>query len=287
MKEKNVTIGLVQMSMSHDISENLVKALTQIDEAAKKGCHIVCLPELFTTRYFPQDVSKLPFELAETIPGRTTAPLAEAAKKNKIILVGGTIFEKAGKKFYNTAVVFNEKGKLIGTYRKLHVPHDPFFYEQAYFSKGDKFCICKTRHGNISVSICYDQWFPEAARAVAMMGADIILYPTAIGCIEGNNEKYGSWQDAWETIQRGHAIANSVVVAAANRAGKEGKLQFWGGSFICNQFGKVLARGGYGEEIIIATVDVTVGKKIREEWRFATERRHELYKNICKKWDIK
>lgn len=290
---RNITLGLIQMSMSADKDANLAKAVRMIGEAAKKGAEIVCLPELFNLPYFPQDERNKEIE-AEEIPGKTTDALARVAKDNKVVLVGGSIFEKgkdrekSGTKTYNTTVVFDETGKMLGTYRKVHVPHDENFYEQNYFEPGDLgFKVfasgSKTQNAKLGTLICYDQWYPEAARSVALIGANIIFYPTAIGTVRGVEQTEGNWQDAWETVMRGHAIANGMIVVAVNRVGNEGKMDFWGGSFVCDAFGKVIARGGDKEEIIIAKCDLEHGKSVREGWRFFYNRRPETYGLLVKK----
>ena len=279
-----ITIGLVQMAMSPTPEQNLAHALDLISQAAKRGAQIVCLPELFTSQYFPQyenEKHEAAKNFAETIPGKTTEALARAAQQNSIVLVGGSIYEKDGSKLYNTSAVFDEKGKMLGKYRKMHVPHDDCFYEENYFSKGDLgFQAFDTKLGKISPLICYDQWFPEAARIAALSGAQIVFYPTAIGTVDGVGQAEGNWQDAWETAMRGHAIANAMVVAAANRVGREGKMEFWGGSFVCDAFGKTLARGGKGEEIVIAQIDSQHSKSVREGWRFFYHRRPDAYSKI-------
>lgn len=255
--------------MAEEAEVNLSKAIDCIDRAARKGAEIICLPELFTTLYFPQKRRKDVTGLAERIPGYTSGILSKAAKRNKIILIGGSILEKKGGKFYNTSTVFGENGKLLGIYRKAHIPHDPNFYEKDYFSPGDLgYRIFKTRYCKIAVLICYDQWFPEPARIAALKGACIIFYPTAIGRIKGST----GWQEAWEKVQLGHAIANSVIIASVNRAGREGNIDFWGGSFVCDQFGRIIKHGGDKEKIIIAECDLGLGRKIREEWGFFKNR---------------
>lgn len=272
-----VTLGLVQMSMSDEYDSNLEKALRNIEKAADNGAQVVCLPELFTTPYFPQEEKTNAVDYSEQIPGKTTKSLSQAAKDGKIVLIGGSIFEKEGSKFYNTATVFDETGKLLGKYRKVHIPHDPSFYEQNYFSPGDAYRVFQTKYGKIAALICYDQWYPEAARTITLMGADIVLYPTAIGFVDGVEQKEGSWQDAWETVQKGHAIANGIAVAAVNRVGKEKSMRFWGGSFVSSQFGSLLAKGSNKEEVILAKIDLGLGKKVKEGWRFLYNRRPETY----------
>jgi len=267
--------------MSSDPEENGRKAIRMIHEASERGAQIVCLPELFTTLYFPREEKRDAFGLAETIPGKTTEVLSKAAKENNVVVVGGSIFEKEGDKFYNISVVFDETGRIIGKYRKMHIPHDPFFFEKDYFEESrDGFKVFHTKYGAIGVLICYDQWFPEAARINALMGADVIFYPTAIGVPDGNAQEEGNWQEAWTVVQRGHAVANSLVVAAVNRVGKEENMNFFGGSFVSDQFGKILAEGGDKEKIIIAEIDLNLSKQVREGWQFFYNRRPESYKKL-------
>jgi agmatine deiminase len=280
-----VKVALIQMSMGDNIDENVAKAVRLIESAAKKGANIICLPELFNTIYFPQDERADPSRYSESIPGKTSDAISKAAKNNKVIVISGSTFEKAsagGKtKFYNTSVVFDETGKLLGKYRKMHIPHDENFYEQNYFEKGDLgYQVFETRYGKIATLICYDQWFPEAARIVSLMGADIIFYPTAIGLVDGIEQDEGNWQDAWTTVQRGHAISNGVAVCATNRVGQEAKMNFWGGSFISSQFGTILAKGGDKEEVVMAEIDLSLGKNVKEGWRFFYNRRPGTYKKL-------
>jgi agmatine deiminase len=283
METKQVTLGLIQMSLGADASANLDKALTAMERAAAKGAEIVCLPELFTSPYFPQDEKADAAGYADSIPGRATGALSQAAADNEIVVVGGSIFEKDKDKFYNTSVVFDQKGELLGKYRKMHIPHDPNFYEQDYFAPGDGYRVFPTSYGKIAVLICYDQWYPEAARICALMGADMLFYPTAIGLADGLAQEEGDWQDAWTTVQRGHAIANGVVVAAVNRAGREGRMSFWGGSFVSSQFGTLLAKGGSADALVLAKVDLGLGEKVREGWRFLHNRRPETYARLLEK----
>lgn len=279
--KNHIVLGLIQMSMSSDPEENSKKAIRMIREASERGAQIVCLPELFTTLYFPREEKIDASSLAETIPGKTTEILSKAAREKNVVVVGGSIFEKEGSKFYNTSVVFDETGKMIGKYRKMHIPHDPFFYEKDYFEESrEGFKVFHTKYCAIGVLICYDQWFPEAARINALMGADVIFYPTAIGVPGGNAQEEGNWQEAWTVVQRGHAVANSVVVAAVNRTGKEGNMNFFGGSFVSDQFGKILAEGGDQEKIIIAEINLNLSKQVREGWRFFHNRRPDSYKKL-------
>ena len=279
-----VKLGLVQMAMHEGLDANLEKALGLIDSAAMKGANIVCLPELFASPYFPQIEKADAERFADEIPGRSTDALSDSAKENKVVIVGGSIFENDGGKFYNTTPVFDDKGNILGKYRKMHIPHDPNFFEQSYFRPGDLgFQVFETRYGKLGTLICYDQWFPEAARINALMGADIIFYPTAIGTVDGVDQEEGNWQNAWMGVQAGHAISNGVAVAAVNRVGREGSMKFWGGSFVSSQFGTILAKGSDKEEIIIAEVDLSLGEKVKDGWGFFRNRRPETYKKLVQR----
>ncbi len=275
MQKKGVTIGLLQLRPRKEREDSLALALAKIGEAAKGGAQIVCLPELFLGPYFcerPDDADA--FRTAENIPGPATKALSDAAKKHGIVLIGGSIFEKAGDKYFNTSPVFNEQGELLGSYRKTHIPEDPLYHEQHYFSPGDTgIKVFDTSFGRIAVLICYDQWFPEAARIAALKGAEIIFYPTAIGDFVNEKPEEGNWQEAWEAVQRGHAIANNVFVATANRVGREEGLSFFGGSFIYNEFGTLLAHAGNDEEILLAECDLSRIGATREGWGFFRNRR--------------
>jgi agmatine deiminase len=262
------------------LTANLQKTLQRVEEAAQKGAQIICLQELYRTRYFPQEEHQDATKYAETIPGESTAAFSELAKKYKIVIIV-PMFECLNGKFYNSAAVLDADGKLLDTYHKIHVPQDPLFYEQNYFEPGDLgYKIVKTAYAKIGVLICYDQWFPEAARICTLKGADILFYPTAIGYIKGHTSADGDWHDAWQTVQRGHAIANGVHVAAVNRVGEEGKLQFWGGSFVCDAFGEILAEAGGEEEIVVAKVDLSFNRRIRDGWGFLRNRRPDTYKPL-------
>jgi len=275
-----VKLGLIQMRMTGRREENLDRAVSGVKEAAASGADIVCLPELFDSLYFPQteDSRVSP----EAIPNELTESLSSMAKDNGVVLVGGSVFEKARGQSYNTSMVFDERGRELGRYRKVHIPQDPSFYEQDYFSSGTGYKVFSTRFGKIAVLICFDQWFPEAARICRLMGAQIIFYPTAIGTIKGVEQTEGSWHEAWETVQRGHAIANSVVVAPVNRVGREGEMSFWGGSFVSDQFGKVLVRGDDIERVLVAKCDLELGDDIDHGWGFLRNRHPETYKRISR-----
>lgn len=288
MSGRKVTIGLVQMSMSADPGANLRKAVRMIGEASERGAQVVCLPELFTTSYFPQydtaDGRTREQAHHESVPGPTTEALSRAAAQARVVLVGGSIYELEGDRFYNTAPVFDRTGRMMGRYRKTHIPHDEDFYEQSYFKPGDSgFQVFPTERGRIGVMICYDQWYPEAARVNALQGAEMVFYPTAIGRVQGIEQWEGDWQQAWENVMRGHAIANGMVVAACNRVGVEDKMEFWGGSFVIDAFGKTLARGSEKEEVVLATVDLEHGENVRKGWRFFPNRRPECYSRLVER----
>jgi agmatine deiminase len=282
--DKIVTIGLIQTSVSANIAENIKETVEKIDEASEKGAQIICLQELFRTRYFPQQKNQNVRGLAETIPGDSTEVFSERAKKQRVVIIA-PLFEKSRNgKFYNSAVIINSDGKILGTYRKNHIPNDPFFYEKNYFDAGDSsYEVYETTFARVGVLICYDQWFPEPARINALMGADIIFYPTAIGWIKGYTLEDGDWHDAWKTVQRAHAIANGIHIATVNRVGEEGQLRFWGGSFICDSFGKVLKEASTEkEEILVANVDLSKNKRIQEGWGFFKNRRPDTYNQLVR-----
>jgi agmatine deiminase len=276
-KKNTVTIGLIQTAVSENIQANMEMTGDMIKKAAKKGAQIVCLQELYRTKYFPREERKDAARLAETIPGESTELFSRLAKELGTVIIV-PVFEKAGKDYYNSAVVINADGRLLDTYRKSHIPHDPLFYEKNYFKAGDLgYRVYNTHCASFSVLICYDQWFPEAARICTLKGADILFYPTAIGWIKGTSPE-DDWRDAWETVQRSHAIANGVHVAAVNRVGDEEELKFWGSSFVCDSFGKVLKRASEDKkEVLVAELDLNKNKKIREGWGFLRNRRTDTY----------
>ncbi|MDP2932799.1 MAG: nitrilase-related carbon-nitrogen hydrolase, partial [bacterium] len=238
------------------------------------------LPELFRTPYFPQKRKQNKFEFVEVVPSFNTRTMQKLAKTLGVVIIMPIYEMTLANKFFNTALVFNNKGKLMGKYRKIHIPQDPSFYEKDYFEAGQTgYKIFKTKFATFAVLICYDQWFPEAARMARMRGAEIIFYPTAIGNIIGSSPREGDWHDAWETVQRGHAIANSVYVAAINRVGREGKTNFWGQSFVADPFGNVVARASkIKDEILVASIDLSLNKFVSEGWGFLRNRRPDTYK---------
>jgi agmatine deiminase len=273
-KKNTVTIGLVQTSLSDDIRNNMEKTIVKIREAASKGAQIICLQELYRTKYFPTDERKDVTKLAETIPGETTSTLSNLAKELNVVIIAPIFEVDASGKHFNTAVVIDSDGTLMGSYRKMHIPHDPFFYEKSYFDVGDLgYQIFRTRHLSFGVLICYDQWFPEAARTLTLQGADLIFYPSAIGYLEGDPLSYEDWHYAWENIQRSHAIANGIHVASVNRVGTEGKIKFWGASFVCDAFGRMLKRASQeDEEVVVAELDISQNKRIQDGWGFLRNR---------------
>jgi predicted amidohydrolase len=278
---REVRLGLVQMAMGDDHDANVSKAVALVGDASRKGASIVCLPELFAHRYFPQE--KGARVRPEPIPGPTTRRLSEAARESKVVLVGGSIYEGApGGRLYNTSVVFDERGRMLGKYRKVQIPEDESFYEKDYFSSGSGYSVFKTPSARVGVLICFDQWYPEPARVNKLMGAEVLFYPTAIGRVDGIEETEGDWHQAWEAVQRGHAIANSMVVAAVNRVGREGAMSFWGGSFVCDQFGKILARADDKEQVLLASCDLELGRQVEEGWGFLRNRRPATYRRLTR-----
>jgi predicted amidohydrolase len=273
-------LGLVQMSMTDDRASNLEKALGLVGEAAKSGAEVVCLPELFTLRYFPTE-RRSP-QPPEPIPGETSRALAESSRRNGVVLVGGSIFEGAGRRAYNTCLVF-DRGRPVSKYRKVHIPQDEHYYEQDYFTAGTKYSVARTSKGRFGTMICFDQWYPEAARVDRLKGAEVLFYPTAIGWVKGIDPVEGDWKQAWEAVQVGHAVANSAVVCAVNRVGVEGTTSFWGGSFVCDQFGKVLFRAGEEEGAFVVGCDLDLGSTVEEGWGFLRNRRPRTYGPVLRR----
>jgi N-carbamoylputrescine amidase len=277
-------IGLIQMACSLDPNENLAKAEGRIREAAGRGAQIVSLQELFRSQYFCREERGEFFDLAETIPGPTTAMLAKLARDLAVVIVGSVFERRNAGVHHNTAVVMDADGSLLGSYRKMHIPEDPQFFEKFYFTPGDLGVrVFQTRYARVAPLVCWDQWFPEAARMAAMAGAEILVYPTAIGWhAEDKGELGAAERDGWRTIQRSHAIANNVFVAAVNRVGCEGPakdgLEFWGGSFVADPFGVVLAEASADrEEILIAECDTRRIDEMRRSWPFFRDRRIDAY----------
>jgi agmatine deiminase len=284
MEMSTQKIGLIQTAVGGDPDRNLARTLELARQAIAGGARILCLQELYRVPYFPQYEKTDASAFAETIPGPSTDAFAALARENGVVIVV-PLYERAESgEYYNTAAVIDADGRLLPPYRKVHVPYDPLFYEKSYFRPGDCYRVYDTRYARIAVLICYDQWFPEAARAVALKGAEIIFYPTAIGRIAGEEPPEGDWREAWETVQRGHAIANSVHVAAVNRVGDEGEIRFFGSSFVADAFGNVLARAGEtNEEILVVEVDLSMNEAVREGWGFFRNRRPETYGVLTRK----
>jgi len=267
--------------------QNVDKAVARIAEAAAAGANVVCLQELFAGQYFCQSEDHVRFDEAESIPGPTSELIAAAAKDHGVVVIGSFFERRAPGLYHNTAVVYEADGTTAGVYRKKHIPDDPLYYEKFYFTPGDLgFAAFDTRYGRIGVCVCWDQWYPEAARLTALAGAQMIFYPTAIGWLPNEKEIYGASQhSAWETMMRSHAIANGVFVAAANRTGPEGELQFWGASFLSDPNGNVLARASHEkEETLLVECDLGKIDTVRTHWPFLRDRRIDAYGNIMKRY---
>ena len=287
------TIGLVQMAMSADVDENLKRAGEFVREAAGKGAQIICLPEMFRSQYFCQREDVDLFDLAEPLDGDSTQFLGKISKELNVTVIAPIFERRGGRIHHNSLAVLDEKGEISGVYRKMHIPDDPAYYEKFYFTPGDLgFKAFETKHAKIGTLICWDQWFPEGARLTALQGAEILFYPTAIGWHPYEQEEVGaSQQDAWQTIQRSHAIANGVFVAAANRVGHEvfnegsDGIQFWGHSFIADPFGVVIAQASDDkEEVLIAEIDRARMEDVRRNWQFLRDRRIENYGDLQKRF---
>ena len=287
------SVGLVQMSVSRDPRENLAKATARIEEAAKNGAQVVCLPELFQSQYFCQREDTKNFELAEAVPGPTTEALSRVAQKSKVVVIAPLFERRAAGVYHNTAAIIDNNGKIAGVYRKMHIPDDPAYYEKFYFTPGDLgFRAFDTAAGKIATLICWDQWYPEGARLAALHGAVILFYPTAIGWHPAEKAANGEAQrDSWRTIQRGHAIANGMYVAAVNRVGHETPteggdgLEFWGTSFLCDPQGVVIAEASTNrEEILYGEVDLAHLEDVRRNWPFLRDRRIDAYQGIEKRF---
>lgn len=278
MASTKIRIGLVQAPAGENVRDNLDRTLQMAENALKRGARIICLQELFSSPYFPNSHGADAARYAECVPGNTTKVLSSLARRYGAVIIA-PFFERGNDgRFYNAAVIIRPDGTLGRIYRKVHIPEDPHYYEKEYFSEGSGYVVEDTPFGRIAVLICYDQWFPEAARAVTLLGAEIIFYPTALGYIQGLDDPCeGDWKDAWQTVQRGHAIANGIHIAAVNRVGVEGDLRFFGGSFLCDAFGNILTQGGDGAEIVIGDVDLSMNECVREGWGFLRNRRPDTY----------
>jgi N-carbamoylputrescine amidase len=290
-RDDKFTIGLVQMTCSLDPEENLEKAVSRIREAATRGAQIVCLQELFKSQYFCRQEDAGLFGLAETIPGPSTERIGTLCRELKVAVIASLFERRAAGLYHNTAAVIGTAGEITGIYRKMHIPDDPLYLEKFYFTPGDLgFLNFDTKFTRVGVLVCWDQWYPEGARLTAIQGANILFYPTAIGWHPAEKEQYGKQQlDAWRTIQRSHAIANGIYVAAVNRTGLEGPsghgLEFWGSSFLADPFGQIITEASTDkEEILVAECDPRVMEDVRRNWPFWRDRRIDAYSPITNRW---
>jgi N-carbamoylputrescine amidase len=286
-------IGVIQIAVSADPDQNVRKAMEWVEKAAKQGAQVICLPELYRSQYFCQKEDVNFFELAEPLKGHSFQAFSPLASRYKVVLVVPIFERRAAGVYHNSALILDADGSLAGVYRKMHIPDDPAFYEKFYFAPGDlSFQAFTTFHGKIGTLICWDQWYPEAARLTALRGASTLFYPTAIGWHPQEKQQYGAAQrDAWITVQRGHAIANGIYVAAANRIGfeqpvsEQAGLEFWGSSFIADPQGVILAQASVDkEEIVIAEIDLHHLENIRRNWPFLRDRRIDAYNDITKRF---
>ena len=291
MENKNriISIGLIQTHCDEQPRDNLYRQMGLIREAAGKGANIICLQELFNTIYFCREYNEEFFRWAEPLKGELSQSLSSLAKELGVVIIAPFFEKRAEGLYHNSLVIIDADGSLLGSYRKMHIPDDPGFYEKYYFTPGDEetgFKVFETKFGKIGTLICWDQWYPEAARITALKGAEILFYPTAIGTLasEGKKEKQ-EFHDAWETIQRSHAIANGCYVASVNRVGKESGTKFWGGSFVAGPFGQILSKAGEKEEVLITQVDLNAIGKQRQAWPFFRDRRIDMYRPILKRLD--
>ena len=295
---RKYVVGLVQMSMGPDPEANLAAAMEHVREAARRGANVICLPELFRAQYFCQREDIRLFDLAEAIPGPSTKTLGELARELRVAIVASLFERRAAGLYHNTAVTLNADGAIVSVYRKMHIPDDPLYYEKFYFTPGDLgFKAVDTAFGRVGTLVCWDQWYPEGARLTALQGAEVLFYPTAIGWHPAEKDKFGEAQyDAWQTIQRGHAIANGVYVAGVNRVGVEHGdvlgnratgpgLEFWGGSFLADPFGRVIAKASHDqEEILLGEIDLGLMEDTRRNWPFLRDRRIDAYGPITKRY---
>jgi N-carbamoylputrescine amidase len=296
--ERKYVVGLVQMSMGPDPEANFAAAMAHVREAARNGANIVCLPELFRAQYFCQREDIRLFDLAESIPGPSTHKLGELARELRVAIVASLFERRAAGLYHNTAVTLNADGAIVSVYRKMHIPDDPLYYEKFYFAPGDLgFQAVDTAFGRVGTLVCWDQWYPEGARLTALQGAEVLFYPTAIGWHPAEKEQFGAAQyDAWQTIQRAHAIANGVYVAGVNRVGHEQGdvlgnrmdgpgLDFWGGSFLADPFGRIIAKASHNaEEILLGEIDLHLIEETRRNWPFLRDRRIDAYAPIAKRF---
>jgi N-carbamoylputrescine amidase len=289
-RPSSVTVGLIQMRCHVEPEANLNSALTRIRQAAEAGAQVICLQELFRSPYFCQREDPACFDLAEPIPGPSTERLGAVARETGTVVIGSLFERRAAGVCHNTAVVLDADGTLLGRYRKMHIPDDPLYYEKYYFTPGDLgFRAFDTRFGQIGVLVCWDQWYPEGARLTALQGAEILFYPTAIGWHPREKAEFGTaQQQAWELIQRSHALANGVYVAAVNRVGHEGPLEggleFWGSSFVCDPFGQIAARSPADQEdVLVVPCDLRRLEEVRRNWPFLRDRRIDAYGDLTRR----
>jgi N-carbamoylputrescine amidase len=284
-----VKVGLVQMTCSANVAANKQKAIEKIKEAAKQGAHIICLQELYSSLYFCDVEAYDNFKLAEPIPGKTTDELSILAKELGVVIIASLFEKRAEGLYHNTTAVLDADGAYLGKYRKMHIPDDPAYYEKFYFTPGDLgYKVFKTKFATIGVLICWDQWYPEAARITSLMGAEMLFYPTAIGWATAQDEATNTEQyNAWQTIQRSHAVANGVPVISVNRVGLEqdGLMKFWGGSFVSNPFGTLLYKASHDqEEVAVIDIDTDKSDSYRTHWPFLRDRRIDSYDPIIKRY---
>jgi N-carbamoylputrescine amidase len=286
---KNVSFALIQLSCDEDQSKNAIKTFSAIRDAASKGAQVICLQELFQSVYFCYEENPSFFDLAQTIPGPLTNQLGDLAKELGVVIVASMFEKRAAGIFHNTTAVIDADGQFLGKYRKMHIPDDPGYYEKYYFTPGDLgYLVFDTHFAKIGVLICWDQWYPEAARLTALKGAEVLVYPTAIGwdLEEKNNEINREQYQAWQTIQRSHSVANGIPVVSVNRVGVEHGQQFWGGSFVSNAFGRVIFQASHDqEEVAIVAVDVDSSEYYRKTWPFFRDRRIDSYGDITKRFN--
>ena len=284
---EHIRVALVQMKSSPDPEANLVKALARVGEAARKGARVVCLQELFLTPYFCRTESRAPFRHAQTLPGPATVALSAAAKRLGVAIIAPLFEKRARGLYHNSAAVLDADGRLAGKYRKMHIPDDPGYYEKYYFAPGDLgFDAIPTRYGRLGVLICWDQWYPEAARLSALSGADMLFYPTAIGApVKADKRSVQTMKSAWRTVQISHAVTNGIWVACVNRVGREGNTHFWGSSFVVAPDGRVVAEASADrEEVLYADCDLGRIADTREEWPFLRDRRIDAYRGLLKRF---
>jgi N-carbamoylputrescine amidase len=301
MAQSPFTVGLIQEAVTDDVTKNVTRAVARVREAADRGAQIVCLQELFNAPYFCKAQKPERFDLAEPIPGATVSTLQKLASELEVVIIAPVFERQAAGVYRNSAAVIDADGELLGVYRKMHIPDDPLFYEKYYFTPGDAgftndgkpasgFRVWKTRFATIGVLICWDQWYPEAARITSLLGAEIIFYPTAIGWHPAEKAEYGETQvEAWQTAQRAHGIANGVYIAAVNRVGHEHEsgtegIEFFGHSFVSDPFGRVIAAAGTGPEVLVAECDPQVIEDTRRNWPFLRDRRIDAYAPILNRY---